>query len=138
MNGLEIKGIKPNVRMTRKRKIVLDILMKAECHLTAEKIYQRTRKVEPSIGRTTVYRTMKLFESNDMIDRHTFRTGRSYYESKNGVPHDHLVDVHSGQVVEFCDEDLERLKVKVAEKLGYRLLECRLELYAKPIVDSEP
>lgn len=137
MNALKKKGIKQKVRLTAKRKIIADILAKAENHLTVEDIHERAKNMGFAIGVPTIYRTLKLFESSGLIDRHTFRSDRSYYEAKKSVSHDHLLDLQSGKIIEFHDNKLKVLITKAAKKLGYRLVDYRLELYAKPVISKK-
>jgi Fur family transcriptional regulator, ferric uptake regulator len=100
-----------------------------------EELYRRSHEIDPHISIATVYRTVRLFEEAGIIARHDFRDGRSRYEEATEVHHDHLIDMKSGKVVEFVDEEIEALQEAIARKLGYKLVDHRLELYGVPIED---
>src|SRR5215475_4307553 len=122
------KGLK----MTEQRRIIARVLSDATDHPDVEQVYRRATEIDPHISIATVYRTVRLFEEANILERHDFRDGRSRYEEAPEVHHDHLIDIQSGRVIEFRDEEIERLQRKVAENLGYRLVDHRLELYAVP------
>ena len=123
------KGLK----MTEQRRVIARVLSEATDHPDVEQVYRRATEIDPRISIATVYRTVRLFEEASILERHDFRDGRSRYEETPEVHHDHLIDIQSGRVVEFRDEQIEQLQRKVAERLGYRLVDHRLELYAVPI-----
>jgi Fur family ferric uptake transcriptional regulator len=102
-----------------------------------EQVYRRATAIDPRISISTVYRTVKLFEEANILDRHDFRDGRARYEEVPEHHHDHLIDVQSGHVIEFNNEEIEKLQHAVAEKLGYRLIGHRLELYGVPLVGGK-
>jgi len=126
------KGLK----MTEQRRIIARVLSDATDHPDVEQVYRRATEIDPHISIATVYRTVRLFEEANILERHDFRDGRSRYEEAPEVHHDHLIDIQSGRVIEFRDEQIEQLQRKVAEKLGYRLVDHRLELYAVPIEET--
>lgn len=120
------------MRMTDQRKIIAQVLSEAEDHPDAEELYARAEKIDPNISLATVYRTVRLFADAGIIETHDFRDGRSRYEPAHDEHHDHLIDVTTGDVIEFVDDEIEALQIKIAEKLGYDLVDHRLELYGKP------
>ncbi|MEO0464974.1 MAG: Fur family transcriptional regulator [Pseudomonadota bacterium] len=129
LSRLEKRCAERGLRMTDTRRLVVSLLSKADDHPDAEELHQRARDIDPSISLATVYRTLKLLEEFDLVERHDFRDGRSRYEEADKDHHDHLIDLESGEVVEFFDEELEALKNTIAERLGYDLKDHRLELY---------
>lgn len=126
------KGLK----MTEQRRVIARVLSDATDHPDVEQVYRRATEIDPHISIATVYRTVRLFEEANILERHDFRDGRSRYEEAPEVHHDHLIDIQSGRVIEFRDEQIEQLQRKVAEKLGYRLVDHRLELYAVPMEET--
>ena len=120
------------MRMTDQRKVIARVLSEAQDHPDVEELYRRSSAVDPNISIATVYRTVRLFEEAGIIARHDFRDGRSRYEEQTNDHHDHLIDMKSGRVVEFVDEEIERLQEAIARRLGYRLVAHRLELYGVP------
>lgn len=118
------------LRMTDQRRVIARVLDAATDHPDVEELYRRASAIDPHISISTVYRTVKLFEDAGIIARLDFRDGRSRYETTPEEHHDHLIDVRSGEVIEFRDEEIERLQEAIAERLGYRLVDHRLELYA--------
>lgn len=128
------KGLK----MTEQRRIIARVLSEAEDHPDVEQVYQRATAIDPKISIATVYRTVKLFEEANILERHDFGDGRARYEEAPEAHHDHLIDVKSGEVVEFYSEEIEKLQDAIARKLGYRLVDHRLELFAVPLdMDSK-
>ena len=121
------------LRMSGARRIVVEVLQEAEDHPDAFELQERAREREPSISTATVYRTLKLLEDMGLISRHDFGDGRARFEEANDDHHDHLINLETGEVIEFHDEGLELLKQKIAKKLGYDLKDHRLELYAVPL-----
>ncbi|MFO1184822.1 MAG: Fur family transcriptional regulator [Bauldia sp.] len=118
------------LRMTDQRRVIARVLDAATDHPDVEELYRRASAIDQRISISTVYRTVKLFEDAGIIARHDFRDGRARYETTPEEHHDHLIDVRSGEVIEFRDEEIERLQEAIAERLGYRLVDHRLELYA--------
>ncbi len=129
---IENKCVEAGMRMTDQRRIIANVLSDAEDHPDAEELYARSVKLDSKISLATVYRTVRLFSDAGIIETHDFRDGRSRYEPAMDEHHDHLIDVTTGDVIEFVDEDIEALQIKIAEKLGYELVDHRLELYGKP------
>ena len=121
------------MRMTEQRRVVARVLQASNDHPDVEELYRRASAIDPNISISTVYRTVKLFEDAGVIERHDFRDGRSRYATLPEEHHDHLIDLRSGKVIEFRDEEIERLQDRIARKHGYRLVDHRLELYAVPL-----
>ena len=121
------------MRMTEQRRIVARVLSEAHDHPDVEELHRRAHALDPHISIATVYRTVRLFEEAGIITRHDFRDGRSRYEEHNVAHHDHLINLHTGEVVEFIDKEIEVLQEAIARRLGYRLVDHRLELYAVPL-----
>ena len=117
------------LRITEQRKVIARVLSDSEDHPDVEQLHERASKIDPGISIATVYRTVRLFEEAGVLDRHDFGDGRSRYEPAPESHHDHLIVVESGKVVEFVDPELEALQKQIAEKLGYRLVDHRMELY---------
>ena len=122
-----------NLRMTEQRRVIATVLEGADDHPDVEELYARASDVDPKISIATVYRTVKLFEESGILDKHEFGDGRARYEPADRDHHDHLIDLHSGEVIEFVDPDIEALQEKIAAKLGYTLKGHRLELFGVPI-----
>ncbi len=133
MDRIEKLCIEKNMRMTDQRRVVARVLSGADDHPDVEELYRRAHAVDPHISIATVYRTVRLFEEAGIIERHDFRDGRSRYEEATESHHDHLIDMKSGKVIEFVDEDIEALQQRIAERLGYKLVDHRLELYGTPL-----
>jgi Fur family ferric uptake transcriptional regulator len=127
--------LEKNMRMTEQRRTIARVLSAAVDHPDVEELHRRSHAVDPHISIATVYRTVRLFEEAGIIDRHDFRDGRSRYEEHTESHHDHLIDMKTGKVVEFIDEEIEALQEAIARKLGYRLVDHRLELYGMPLED---
>ncbi|WP_296431796.1 Fur family transcriptional regulator [Yoonia sp.] len=125
------------LRMTEQRRTIAGVLQDAVDHPDVEELYNRASAVDPRISLATVYRTVKLFEETGILEKHEFGDGRARYEAADREHHDHLIDVHSGEVIEFVDPEIEALQERIAQKLGYRLMGHRLELYAVPLTDKE-
>jgi Fur family ferric uptake transcriptional regulator len=137
LDRIEKICIDKGLRMTGQRRVVARVLSQAKDHPDVEELHRRAHKVDPHISIATVYRTVRLFEEAGIIERHDFRDGRSRYEEAPDVHHDHLIDMRSGQVVEFVDTEIEALQTAIAKRLGFRLVDHRLELYGVPIEDKE-
>jgi len=137
MDRIEKLCTEKGLRMTDQRRIIARVLSTSDDHPDAEELHRRANALDASISLATVYRTVKLFEDYDIIERHDFRDGRARYEEVPDEHHDHLIDVRSGEVVEFHNEEIERLQEEIARKLGYKLVDHRLELYAVPLEDGE-
>src|ERR1700750_1850469 len=124
------------MRMTDQRRVVARVLSVATDHPDVEELYRRAHEVDPHISIATVYRTVRLFEESGIIERHDFRDGRSRYEQAPDEHHDHLIDMRTGKVIEFVDEEIEKLQQAIARRLGFRLVDHRLELYGVPVDDE--
>jgi Fur family ferric uptake transcriptional regulator len=125
------------LRMTDQRRTVAQVLEDSQDHPDVEELYARALKLDPRISIATVYRSVKLFEESGILEKLEFGDGRARYEDAERDHHDHLIDMNSGEVVEFIDPDIEALQEKIAERLGYRLKGHRLELYGVPIKRSD-
>lgn len=117
------------LRITEQRRVIARVLSEAEDHPDVETLYQRSSAIDSGISIATVYRTVRLFEEAGILDRHDFGDGRARYEAAPEAHHDHLIDVETGKVIEFVDPELEALQKQIAEKLGFRLVDHRMELY---------
>jgi Fur family ferric uptake transcriptional regulator len=126
------------LRMTDQRRVIARVLSEAADHPDAEELYRRSATIDPHISIATVYRTVKLFEDAGILERHDFRDGRSRYEEMHDSHHDHLIDVQTGRVVEFRNEEIEKLQRLIAEELGFELVDHRLELYGVPKGAKKP
>ena len=122
------KGLK----MTEQRRVIARVLSEAEDHPDVETVYRRATAVDPRISIATVYRSLKLFEDANILTRHDFGEGRARYE-ESGEHHDHLIDIETGEVLEFVNDEIEKLKDRIAREMGYKLVDHRLELYGLPI-----
>ena len=129
LSRCEAKGL----RMTDQRRTIARVLEGSDDHPDVEELYTRASAADAAISIATVYRTVKLFEEAGILDKHDFGDGRARYETTDREHHDHLIDMNSGEVIEFVDPDIEALQEKIAEKLGYRLKGHKLELYGVPI-----
>jgi Fur family ferric uptake transcriptional regulator len=118
------------MRMTEQRRVIARVLSEADDHPDVEQVYQRASAVDSNISIATVYRTVRMFEEANILERHDFGDGRARYEPAQDEHHDHLIDVNSGEVIEFHNEKIEQLQREVARELGYKLVDHRLELYA--------
>jgi len=126
------------LRMTGQRRVIAAVLDRAQDHPDVEELHRRAAEIDSRVSLATVYRTVKLFQDNDIIERHDFRAGRSRYEATPERHHDHLIDVTNGRVIEFANPEIERLQKHIAEQLGFRLVGHRLELYGVPAKDGRP
>ncbi len=130
---LEQICLERGMRMTEQRRIIARVLSESEDHPDAETLYRRSTDLDSKISLATVYRTMRLFEDAGIIERHDFRDGRARYEEAEKEHHDHLINVKTGEVVEFLDEDIEQLQEEIARRLGFKLVDHRMELYGVPL-----
>lgn len=131
-NNIDLEALcaERGLRITEQRRIIARVLSESEDHPDVEALHARASSIDPKISIATVYRTVRLFEEAGILDRHDFGDGRARYEASPEAHHDHLIDVESGKVIEFVDPELEALQQVIAEKLGYRLVDHRMELYA--------
>jgi Fur family transcriptional regulator, ferric uptake regulator len=133
MDRIEKLCIEKGLRMTGQRRVIARVLSEANDHPDAEELHRRAAAIDSHISIATVYRTVRLLEESGILERHDFRDGRSRYEETTETHHDHLIDVQTGRVIEFQNDQIEELQRQVAEKLGYKLVDHRLELYGVPI-----
>lgn len=136
-SAIEKLCIEKNMRMTDQRRVIARVLSDAEDHPDVEEVYKRSTEIDNQISIATVYRTVRLFEEADILERHDFRDGRSRYELVTETHHDHMIDVESGEVIEFVDDEIEELQKQIATKLGYKLIDHRMELYGIKIKDKD-
>lgn len=129
ISPIEKKCIDSGMRMTDQRRVIARVLSDSDDHPDVEQVYQRASDIDDKISIATVYRTVRMFEEAGILERHDFGDGRARYEEADKDHHDHLIDVNSGEVIEFHNERIEELQKIVAEELGYRLVDHRLELF---------
>ena len=137
MDRIEKLCIERGMRMTEQRRVIARVLSGATVHPDVEELYRRASAQDPHISIATVYRTVRLFEEAGVVERHDFGDGRSRYEEAGDDHHDHLIDTKSGEVIEFYDAEIERLKTEIAERLGFKLIGHKLELYGVPLEGAE-
>ena len=137
MDRIEQQCIEKGMRMTDQRRVVARVLANAQDHPDVEELYHRAVAVDPHISLATVYRTVRLFEEAGVVERHDFGDGRSRYEEAGEDHHDHLINIKTGEVIEFFDAEIEKMKEALAEKLGYKLVGHKLELYAVPMGEEK-
>jgi Fur family ferric uptake transcriptional regulator len=130
---LERLCIEKGLKMTEQRRVIARVLSDAADHPDVEQVHKRATKIDSNISLATVYRTVRLFEEASILERHDFGDGRARYEEIPEAHHDHLIDIQSGRVIEFSNEEIEKLQHRVAEELGYKIVGHRLELYAVPL-----
>jgi len=132
-SDIENKCIKKGVRLTEQRKLVAKVMSESTDHPDVDELHKRVNKIDSKISIATVYRTVKLFEEAGVVAKHDFKGTKARYEEATHEHHDHLIDVNTGEITEFVNEDIEKLQEKVAAKLGYKLVDHRLELYGSKI-----
>jgi Fur family ferric uptake transcriptional regulator len=135
--NIEAQCAAKGMRMTEQRRVIARVLADSADHPDVEELYRRCAEIDHHISMSTVYRTVKLFEDAGIIERHDFREGRARYEQIPESHHDHLINLRTGEVIEFQSEEIERLQTEIARRLGYRLIDHRLELYAVPLEDDK-
>ena len=126
---IEQKCIAKGVKLTDQRKIIAKVMSESQDHPDVDELYNRASKIDSKISIATVYRTVKLFEEAGILAKHDFKGGKARYEELSESHHDHLIDIKTGEIIEFVDEEIEKLQKKVAEKYGYNLVDHKLELY---------
>ena len=126
---IEKKCISKGVKLTEQRKIIAKVMSESDDHPNVDELYNRVSKIDSKISIATVYRTVKLFEEAGILAKHDFKGGKARYEELSESHHDHLIDVKTGEIIEFVDNEIEKLQKKVAEKYGYELVDHKLELY---------
>ena len=129
LETIEQQCIKKGVKLTDQRKIISKVMSEANDHPNVDELYHRVSKIDSKISIATVYRTVKLFEESGILTKHEFKGGKARYEELNESHQDHLIDIKSGEIIEFVDQEIENLQKKVAEKYGYDLVDHKLELY---------
>jgi Fur family ferric uptake transcriptional regulator len=134
---IEQRCIDKGMKMTDQRRVIAKVLSEAEDHPDVEEVYRRSTAIDPRISIATVYRTVRLFEEANILERHDFGDGRARYEESPSEHHDHLIDVHSGRVIEFTSPDIEKIQREIASKYGFRLVGHRLELYGVPLTSGD-
>ena len=132
-NSIEIKCQKQGVRLTDQRKLIAKVMSESEDHPDVDELHKRVNKLDSKISIATVYRTVKLFEEAGILSKNDFKGTKARYEQATHEHHDHLIDINTGEIIEFVNEDIEKLQKKVSEKLGYKLVDHRLELYGSKI-----
>jgi len=137
LTAIEEACIARGMRMTGQRRVIARVIGNAHDHPDVEELYRRASKIDDKISISTVYRTVRLLEDAGIIERHDFREGRARYEQVPDEHHDHLIDLRTGKVTEFRSEEIEKLQEAIARKLGYKLVDHRLELYAVPLDDKK-
>ncbi|MEP3247997.1 MAG: Fur family transcriptional regulator [Sneathiella sp.] len=130
---LEQLCVDKGLRMTEQRRVIARVLSESQDHPDVELVYKRASDVDSTISISTVYRTVRMFEENGILERHDFGDGRARYEEVSDQHHDHLINVETGQVIEFTSDQIEELQKKIAAELGFELIDHRLELYGKPL-----
>ena len=133
MDRIEKSCMDKGLRMTEQRRVIARVLSSASDHPDVEELHRRAHALDPHISIATVYRTVRLFEEAGILERHDFRDGRSRYEEAPAEHHDHLIDIDTGEVHEFRNEDIEKLQQRIAQELGFKLVDHRLELYGTPL-----
>jgi len=128
-DSIEQKCLDKGVKLTDQRKIIAKVMSKSDDHPNVDELYKRVSKIDSRISIATVYRTVKLFEEAWILTKHEFKGRKARYEELNESHHDHLIDVKTGEIIEFVDDEIEKLQKKVAEKYGYELVDHKLELY---------
>ena len=126
---IEQKCLAKGVKLTEQRKTIAKIMSDSQDHPDVDELYRRASKIDSKISIATVYRTVKLFEEAGIVAKHDFKGGKARYEELNEGHHDHLIDIKTGEIIEFVDDEIEKLQQKVAEKYGYKLVDNKLELY---------
>ncbi len=135
---LEEQCTRKGMRMTDQRRVIAQVMEQAVDHPDVEELYRRASGIDPRISLSTVYRTLNLFEEAGLVTKHDFKDGRARFEPIPDEHHDHLIDIRSGKVIEFRNEEIEVIQDLIAKRLGYRLVDHRLELYAVPLKKDEP
>jgi len=136
-SDIENKCLAKGVRLTEQRKLIAKIMSDSQDHPDVDELHKRVNKIDSKISIATVYRTVKLFEESGIVAKHDFKGNKSRYEQAPEEHHDHLIDINTGEIMEFVNEDIEKLQKQVAEKLGYKLVDHRLELYGSKIKNKK-
>jgi Fur family ferric uptake transcriptional regulator len=137
VSRIEQRCIDKGMKMTDQRRVIARVLSDSSDHPDVEEVYRRSTAIDPHISIATVYRTVRLFEEADILERHDFGDGRARYEEAAGDHHDHLIDMQTGKVIEFTSSEIEGLQREIARRYGYRLVGHRLELYGVPLTSGD-
>ncbi|MBL6621383.1 MAG: transcriptional repressor [Rickettsiales bacterium] len=132
VKNLELFCKKNNIKITEQRKVIAKVIQESNDHPDIEQLFDRAKKIDENISIATTYRTIKLLEDANLVEKHDFGNGKARYEISSDDHHDHLININNGEIIEFFNKELETLKTEIAEKLGYELVDHRLELYAIP------
>ena len=132
-NAIEEKCKKKGVRLTDQRRLIAKVMSDSDDHPDVDELHKRVSNLDSKISIATVYRTVKLFEETGIVAKHDFKGTKARYEEATSEHHDHLIDINTGEITEFVDKDIEELQEKVAAKLGYKLIDHRLELYGSKL-----
>ena len=135
--SIEEQCVIKGMRMTDQRRVIAHVLSEADDHPDVEEVHRRATKVDPKISIATVYRTVRLFEEASILERHDFRDGRSRYETVSEDHHDHLINLETGDVLEFHNDQIEELQRRIAEEMGFKLVDHRMELYGVPLTRKD-
>tara|TARA_B100000767_G_C19659613_1_gene490378 strand:- start:52 stop:459 length:408 start_codon:yes stop_codon:yes gene_type:complete len=133
MSKIETKCKEKGVRLTDQRRVIAEVMSESKDHPDVDELHKRISSIDKKISIATVYRTVKLFEESGILEKHDFKGGKARYEQSPDEHHDHLIDINSGEIIEFVDKEIEELQNKVADKLGYKLVDHKLELYGSKI-----
>ena len=133
VSKIEEKCLKKGLRLTDQRKLIAKVMSQSEDHPDVDELHKRVSKLDSKVSIATVYRTVKLFEESGIVAKHDFKGTKARYEQTTQEHHDHLIDINTGEIIEFVNEDIEKLQKKISEKLGYKLVDHKLELYATKI-----
>ena len=133
MSDIEDKCKDKGVRLTDQRRVIAQVMSDSSDHPDVDELHKRVSDVDKKISIATVYRTVKLFEESGILEKHEFKGGKARYEQSPDEHHDHLIDINSGEIIEFVNKEIEKIKNKVAKKLGYKLVDHKLELYSSKI-----
>ncbi|UTW55089.1 Fur family transcriptional regulator [Kordiimonas sp. SCSIO 12610] len=134
---IEALCLEKGMRMTDQRRVIARVLSDATDHPDVDEVYRRSTAIDSGISIATVYRTVRLFEEAGILERHDFRDGRSRYEPVSDEHHDHLINIETGEVLEFHNDEIEKLQEEIARKLGFKLIDHRMELYGVPLDETE-
>jgi Fur family ferric uptake transcriptional regulator len=137
VSRIEQRCIENGMTMTDQRRVIARVVSESADHPDVEEVYRRATAIDPHISIATVYRTVRLFEEANILERHDFGDGRARYEEAAGDHHDHLIDMHSGKVIEFTSTEIEALQRDIAKRYGFRLVGHRLELYGVPLTSDD-
>ena len=135
--SIEVRCKQKGVKLTDQRRLIAQIMSSSRDHPNVDELYKRVSKIDSKISIATVYRTVKLFEEAGILTKHDFKGGKARYEQTTEEHHDHLIDINSGEIIEFVNEEIENLQRKVSEKLGYNLVDHKLELYGTKIKNKK-